>query len=427
MQFVAAAPKPGGDGASAGSGRAGAGGAGTIAAGTGGAGAGAATLASLSGAAPVPAEPSGTAGPAGTTATIAGAVAAPGAAMAQPGRADPALSAAQPDGPTGPPAASAAERAVSPTRGDIAFTLRHPVPAGPANRATPSVPASPSAVAVAESAAVSKGGTETAAAAPASPPVGAPAPLFPGAMAGLAGASAAKAETTTSPVKGRVAGKDAAASGDADDPGLARPPSPRNTPATGPGPGDGSGNGPDAAGLPNGGGQAIAGDSVAPPMAEADGMPAASPGSTGDPAPARGGERAAPGVSLPAGLGQQLAEVAARFPDRPVELTLSPEELGRVRMTFTTGDGTLTMNLSADRPETLELLRRHIEILAQDFRDLGFANLSFSFAGGGDPQGADGQSGPTMTDRNDEEAAARTLSPVGTGNRIEAGGLDLRL
>ncbi|PKP73668.1 MAG: hypothetical protein CVT84_12370 [Alphaproteobacteria bacterium HGW-Alphaproteobacteria-6] len=346
--------------------------------------------------------------------------------MAQPGRADP-LSAAQPDGPAGPQPASAAERAASPPRGDIAFTLRHPVPAGPANRAAPSVPASPSAVAVAESAAVSKGGTETAAATPANPVAGAPAPLSPGAMAGLAGASAAKAETAALQVKGAAAGKDTAGGGEADDPGRARPTAPRFASASGPGPGDGIGNGPDAAGLPNGGGQDVAADIAELPLAEADGMPAASPGSTGDPAPARGGERAVPGVSLPANLGQQMAEVAARFPDRPVELTLSPEELGRVRMTFTTGDGTLTMNLSADRPETLELLRRHIGILAQDFRDLGFANLSFSFAGGGDPQGAEVQSGPTTPDRNDGETAARTPSPIASTDRTGAGGLDLRL
>jgi flagellar hook-length control protein FliK len=74
-----------------------------------------------------------------------------------------------------------------------------------------------------------------------------------------------------------------------------------------------------------------------------------------------------------------LADTVARFPDRPVEVTLSPEELGRVRISLSTHDGALTMSVHADRPETLDLLRRNIDQLAQDFRDLGFRDLSFSF------------------------------------------------
>lgn len=144
-------------------------------------------------------------------------------------------------------------------------------------------------------------------------------------------------------------------------------------------------------------------------------------------ATATAGERAVSGPPLPAGFGQHLADVAARFPDRPVELTLSPEELGRVRMTFTTGDGALTMTLAADRPETLDLLRRHIDVLAQDFRDLGFANLSFSFA-----QGDDSPPPETVAAADtDAPAAAAPASARDPATRPSArssdGGLDLRL
>ncbi|MEZ5732294.1 MAG: flagellar hook-length control protein FliK [Paracoccaceae bacterium] len=88
-------------------------------------------------------------------------------------------------------------------------------------------------------------------------------------------------------------------------------------------------------------------------------------------------DRALP--NLPQGLGQRLAQAASQFIDRPVEVALSPEELGRVRMTIASHEGQLTMAILAERPETLDLLRRNIESLAQDFRDLGFQNLSFSF------------------------------------------------
>ncbi len=90
-------------------------------------------------------------------------------------------------------------------------------------------------------------------------------------------------------------------------------------------------------------------------------------------------------VALPAGLGHRLAEFATQFPDRPIEVTLSPEELGRVRMSLVTHEGALTMMLQAERPETLDLLRRNIDQLAQDFRDLGFQDLTFRFGSGDHP------------------------------------------
>lgn len=161
----------------------------------------------------------------------------------------------------------------------------------------------------------------------------------------------------------------------------------------------------------------------------ADGLPAA-PGEPARDTPGQArtaafGDRGSGAPALPAGLGQHLAEVAARFPDRPVELTLSPEELGRVRMTFTTSDGALTMTLVADRPDTLDLLRRHIDVLAQDFRDLGFANLSFSFA-----QGGESPPPHTVAIADNGASAEAAPTPATTPHRSAGssdGGLDLRL
>ncbi len=79
-------------------------------------------------------------------------------------------------------------------------------------------------------------------------------------------------------------------------------------------------------------------------------------------------------------VGRQLAHNLSAFPAGPVEVTLAPEELGHVRMTLAAADGQMVLTLTADRPETVELMRRHIDQLAQDFRDLGFRDLSFSFA-----------------------------------------------
>lgn len=146
---------------------------------------------------------------------------------------------------------------------------------------------------------------------------------------------------------------------------------------------------------------------------------------------APGGERSS-GIpnNLPAGLGHRLAETAAQFLDRPLELTLSPEELGRVRMSFATQDGALTMLLQADRQETLELLRRNIDQLAQDFRDLGFQDLTFHFG-----QGQDQHSSPSVvndedrtdTRSEDTEFIATAVTNDPTSRLAGNGGLDLRI
>lgn len=62
-----------------------------------------------------------------------------------------------------------------------------------------------------------------------------------------------------------------------------------------------------------------------------------------------------------------------------IELRLSPEELGAVRLTFTQSDAGVTVNIQAERAETLELLRRNIDTLAREFLDIGYSSADFTF------------------------------------------------
>ena len=80
----------------------------------------------------------------------------------------------------------------------------------------------------------------------------------------------------------------------------------------------------------------------------------------------------------------QLVQAARSAVDGLVEVRLSPEELGRVRLAMTPGDAGMTVQVTAERQETLDLIRRHIDMLANDLKDQGFSNLSFSFAKGHD-------------------------------------------
>ncbi|WP_170068428.1 flagellar hook-length control protein FliK [Meinhardsimonia xiamenensis] len=98
----------------------------------------------------------------------------------------------------------------------------------------------------------------------------------------------------------------------------------------------------------------------------------------------------------------QLAAVARALPDGPVEIVLEPEELGRVRMQLTGSDGVMSVQINVERPETAALMRRHIDLLASELRELGYADVSFEFTG--DRRGSE---------REDGGASAAGLAPTG--------------
>lgn len=75
-----------------------------------------------------------------------------------------------------------------------------------------------------------------------------------------------------------------------------------------------------------------------------------------------------------------IAQVAGSLQDRPVEIALNPEELGRVRLTLHVVDGAMAVAVAVERPETLELLRRNISLLEEQLREAGYQTLSFDLA-----------------------------------------------
>ena len=137
-----------------------------------------------------------------------------------------------------------------------------------------------------------------------------------------------------------------------------------------------------------------------------------------------------PGPPMAVHVTQQLAAALADQPDRPVEIALSPEELGRVRMTLHHGEAGLTVAIHAERPETLDLMRRNIDMLVRDFRDLGYSEMSFSFSGqsGQDrPESRPGQ--PDSLAPAPAVGAPAPRIPILAPLRLELGngGLDLRI
>ncbi|MBM1641062.1 flagellar hook-length control protein FliK [Sulfitobacter mediterraneus] len=128
-------------------------------------------------------------------------------------------------------------------------------------------------------------------------------------------------------------------------------------------------------------------------------------------------------------VAQQIVDVAKTLPNRPVEISLNPEELGRLKLHLVTSEAGIAVHVSAERPETMDLLRRHIGILDQEFLKLGFEDVAFSFAGGQGPQDqadpSNGQSPEHQGEIADPLAPAET--PPAPATLPREGGLDLRL
>ncbi len=78
-------------------------------------------------------------------------------------------------------------------------------------------------------------------------------------------------------------------------------------------------------------------------------------------------------------VANQIAIAITNTTSKTTEIALNPEELGRVRLSLSAADGAITLNVLAERAETQDLLRRHIDQLAQEFRALGYKSIAFSF------------------------------------------------
>lgn len=113
-----------------------------------------------------------------------------------------------------------------------------------------------------------------------------------------------------------------------------------------------------------------------------------------------------------------MAAIAITTDGQQTEIRLDPPELGRVRITLEITDGNVTAHLSPDRPEVLDLLRRHANSLARDLLASGFDSVQTSLSDGRD----DGRA-------NDPSAqvAAAEMPPAEIYITVPSDRLDLRL
>jgi flagellar hook-length control protein FliK len=134
-------------------------------------------------------------------------------------------------------------------------------------------------------------------------------------------------------------------------------------------------------------------------------------------------------AETPTMIARQIAEAIQRMPDKPVELSLNPRELGRVKLSISVNELGIAVSVVAERPETLDLMRRNIDQLGREFQNIGYDNISFAFSEGQPDRAFENASSepenpPDLSDMTESsEISTSAASPL----RISLGGLDLRL
>ncbi len=125
---------------------------------------------------------------------------------------------------------------------------------------------------------------------------------------------------------------------------------------------------------------------------------------------------------------RQLVEAVQTRGTGTVDLTLNPEELGRVRLSIVSADQDVSINIVAERPETLDLIKRHIDQLSQELRQLGYQNAQFSYGDGAQKQRNKpaGSSGPAGNAQG-KNLLEDTTDNVGQSLLATASGMDIRL
>ncbi|MEM9127628.1 MAG: flagellar hook-length control protein FliK [Pseudomonadota bacterium] len=124
--------------------------------------------------------------------------------------------------------------------------------------------------------------------------------------------------------------------------------------------------------------------------------------------------------------GQMAAAVQTRPGAGVVEITLNPEELGRVSIVLNGREDGLQMTIATERPETLELMRRHIAVLTAEFQRLGFGSLALDL--GASSHGQPDHAPSETPSSNDAGPQAHEMQLHESIQRVSAGsGLDIRI
>ncbi|MGB0410587.1 MAG: flagellar hook-length control protein FliK [Pikeienuella sp.] len=121
----------------------------------------------------------------------------------------------------------------------------------------------------------------------------------------------------------------------------------------------------------------------------------------------------------------QVAAQIVKVDAGKLDIRLDPPELGRVSVTLSTGDDSISAVVAAERPETHDLLRRHADMLQRALRDAGYADVTLNFS----DTTAEQQNGDSAFQQKFGGSSAEPTSPDTTAHSVNLSlnGLDIRL
>ncbi len=102
------------------------------------------------------------------------------------------------------------------------------------------------------------------------------------------------------------------------------------------------------------------------------------------------------------------------------ELRLDPPELGRLLITFDRQDGVLQINVSAERDDALDLMRRHSDLIRIGLEDAGLGSSMLEFRDDGKAEFDD------TDDARSDSDGVETIA-VSHADSRSTGRLDLRI
>ncbi|MEP5758550.1 MAG: flagellar hook-length control protein FliK [Litoreibacter sp.] len=122
----------------------------------------------------------------------------------------------------------------------------------------------------------------------------------------------------------------------------------------------------------------------------------------------------------------QVAQAMSNAETQDIEVRLDPAELGKVRIIMSARDGQMVAVITAERPETLDLLRKNAEQLEADFADQGFTDANLSFGQQDQDEAGDHSqmSEMYMAEQAQNDAEHSAVQAV---SAVSADGLDIRL
>jgi flagellar hook-length control protein FliK len=127
-------------------------------------------------------------------------------------------------------------------------------------------------------------------------------------------------------------------------------------------------------------------------------------------------------------VAQQVAIAVSKSEGGTIDLALRPVELGETQISMEFEAERLVVTVATERPETQDLMRRQIDDLAREFRDLGYRDVSFRFEQQTGQQGQSRQAQGAAQNMNQAETepdlSLETPAPRPT---YVSGRLDIRL